>query len=119
MDFDFAIIVRYLPDLLQGVRITVISFLVALAIGLPLGMALCIMAVGKHPGLARTARVYTTVFRTIPEVVLIFWMFYCLPPLLGYNVSGLWAGSLALGLISRRPASRSTTSSWSIPCGSG
>ena len=100
MDFDFAIILRYLPDLLQGVKITVVSFLVALAIGLPLGMALCVCRVGERRGLARTAMVYTTIFRTIPEVVLIFWMFSCLPPLLGYIVSGLWAGSLALGLIS-------------------
>ncbi|ROT97685.1 amino acid ABC transporter permease [Histidinibacterium lentulum] len=100
MDFQFDIILRYLPDLLQGVRMTLIAFFTALAIGLPIGMTLCVLRVGKSRGLGRAAAVYTTVFRTIPEVVLIFWMFYCLPPLVGGTVSGLWAGSLALGLIS-------------------
>jgi hypothetical protein len=32
--------------------------------------------------------------------VLIFWMFYCLPPLLGVQVPGLLSGALALALVS-------------------
>jgi ABC-type amino acid transport system permease subunit len=46
------------------------------------------------------AQGYVAVFRAIPEMVMIFWMFYCLPPLIGFKLSGLTSGSLALGLVS-------------------
>jgi len=52
---------------------------------------------------AALARGYVTVFRTIPEIVLIFWMYYCLPPLLGVPPTpwmGILMGSLALALVS-------------------
>ncbi|WP_168771076.1 amino acid ABC transporter permease [Palleronia sediminis] len=99
MNLNFSIVWANLPALWEGVQITLVSFVIALVIGLPLGVALCGMRLRKTGFLAGTARVYVTVFRSIPEMVLIFWMFYCLPPLLGFRVSGLFSGSLALGLV--------------------
>jgi His/Glu/Gln/Arg/opine family amino acid ABC transporter permease subunit len=99
MELDFGIVLRSLPALLDGVKITVLAFLIALAIGAPLGALICAARLRETGALAAFGRGYVTIFRTIPEIVLIFWMFYCLPPLLGYSVSGLWAGSVALGLV--------------------
>lgn len=99
MDLNFDIVLQNLPALWNGVRITLSAFAISLSIGLPLGILLCGMRLRRTGWLAGFARGYITVFRTIPEMVLIFWMFYCLPPLLGFRVSGLWSGSLALGLV--------------------
>ncbi len=100
MDLDFTVVWRNLPALLEGVSITLAAFGIALAIGLPLGLLLCGIRLRRSGALARAAGVYITVFRTIPELVLIFWMFYCLPPLIDFRISGLLSGAIALGLVS-------------------
>lgn len=99
MELDWGVVWRSLPQLLEGLKLTVLSFAIALAIGAPLGMLVCAGRIREKGFAARLAGGYVTVFRTLPEIVLIFWMFYCLPPLLGYSLSGLSAGSLALGLV--------------------
>jgi His/Glu/Gln/Arg/opine family amino acid ABC transporter permease subunit len=100
MALDPNIVLRNLPALLDGAWITITAFLIALAIGAPLAALICALRLrGRGIG-AGIASGYVTVFRVIPEAVLIFWMFYCLPPLTGYQVSGLWSGSLALAFVS-------------------
>lgn len=98
MELEPGVVLRNWPELMAGVRVTLLAFAIALGIGLPLGALVC---AGRLRGgvWGRLAGGYVTVFRVIPETVLIFWMFYCLPPLLGVQVSGLWTGSLALGLV--------------------
>ena len=100
MELDPAIVLRYLPQLLDGARISVIAFALALGLGAPLAALICAGRLSGRKVLARLAGGYVTVFRVIPEAVLIFWMFYCLPPLTGYSIGGLWSGSLALALVS-------------------
>lgn len=100
MELDPGVVAQHWPALLAGARVTVIAFATALAMGLPLAALICAGRLRGRGVLARLAGGYVTVFRVIPEAVLIFWMFYCLPPLTGYQVSGLWSGSLALALVS-------------------
>lgn len=100
MDLNFGVVLANLPALWSGVLVTLAAFAIALGIGLPLGVLLCGARLGRNGILAGAAQGYVTVFRTIPEMVLIFWMFYCLPPLVGFRVSGLASGSVALGLVS-------------------
>lgn len=99
MELDWGIIGQHWPALLEGARITVIAFALSLALGLPLAALVCAGRLRGSGALAAMARGYVTLFRTIPEIVLIFWMFYCVPPLLGVNIGGLWTGSLALALV--------------------
>ena len=46
------------------------------------------------------AQRFVNVFRVIPELALIFWMYFCLPPLLGLRLSPGFCGVLALSLTS-------------------
>ncbi|MDL5201758.1 ectoine/hydroxyectoine ABC transporter permease subunit EhuC [Streptomyces sp. ALI-76-A] len=63
-------------------------------------------AVAFGIGMARTSRlwivrflsgVYVEFFRGTSALVLMFWLFFALP-LLGWQLAGIWAGTLALGL---------------------
>jgi polar amino acid transport system permease protein len=63
-------------------------------------------AVAFGIGMARTSRlwivrflsgVYVEFFRGTSALVLMFWLFFALP-LLGWQLAGMWAGTLALGL---------------------
>ncbi|PRH78886.1 ectoine/hydroxyectoine ABC transporter permease subunit EhuC [Streptomyces solincola] len=58
-------------------------------------------------GMARThcsrlvrvlATVYTEVFRGTSALILMFWLFFVVPPLLGWQLVPMWAAVLALGL---------------------
>ncbi|CAL9518050.1 Arginine transport system permease protein ArtQ [Streptomyces sp. enrichment culture] len=64
-------------------------------------------AVAFAAGIARTHRLwivrflaglYTEVFRGTSALVMIFWVFFVLPPAFGWQLVPLWAGTLALGL---------------------
>lgn len=69
--------------------------------------ALLAAAVSFVVGIARTHRLkfvrflaglYTEVFRGTSALVMIFWVFFVLPPAFGWQLVPLWAGTLALGL---------------------
>lgn len=69
--------------------------------------ALLACAVSFVVGVARTHRLwivrflagfYTEVFRGTSALVMIFWVFFVLPPAFGWQLVPMWAGTLALGL---------------------
>ncbi|MFI1165272.1 ectoine/hydroxyectoine ABC transporter permease subunit EhuC [Streptomyces sp. NPDC020801] len=69
--------------------------------------ALLATAVSFVAGVARTHRLwivrflagfYTEVFRGTSALVMIFWVFFVLPPAFGWQLVPMWAGTLALGL---------------------
>ncbi|WP_337182400.1 amino acid ABC transporter permease [Shinella sp.] len=97
--FDYQIVVAALPALLQGlvttVLVTTAAFLLATCLGSVLGAA----TLSPRRSLARGAMGFLHIARATPEMIAIFWAYYCLPILLGANLSGLTCGVLALGLI--------------------
>ncbi len=98
MEFQIDIVTRNLGPLAAGAWVTLQSFVIALAIGLPVGAGLCALRLRGGWG-GSVAQGAIVVLRVIPEAVLIFWFFYSLPPLTGLQVPGLLSGSLALGLV--------------------
>ena len=99
MDFDLGIVLRNGQPLLEGFRLTLLITLVALAIGIAGGAVVCAGRLSRRSWIRRIAGAYVTFFRTTPEMILIFWGYYCLPRILGGELSSFWTGSLALGLV--------------------
>ncbi|MEU9183161.1 ectoine/hydroxyectoine ABC transporter permease subunit EhuC [Streptomyces sp. NPDC048484] len=69
--------------------------------------ALLAAAVSFVVGVARVHRLwivrflagfYTEVFRGTSALIMIFWVFFVLPPAFGWQLVPMWAGTLALGL---------------------
>jgi His/Glu/Gln/Arg/opine family amino acid ABC transporter permease subunit len=100
MEFNLNIVWRNLDPLLLGLQTTLYVLAVSAAIAVPVAAIVCAGSLRRKGVLHGLARGFVTVFRTIPEVVLIFWVFYCLPPLTGINFPPVFAGSLALGIVS-------------------
>lgn len=94
--WDFAIVARYLPALLWGagwtLQLSVIGFLVGLLLSVPVGFS----RASERGPLSFAAGAYTEVLRTIPALVLIIWLYYCLPILFGVRLSAAWSATLAL-----------------------
>jgi polar amino acid transport system permease protein len=82
----------------EGLPETVIATIggIVLTIGLsfPAGLAL----LSGRRGVRFVSRIYVEAFRGTSEVVQLFWIFFVLPALVGFQLVPLWAGVLVLGL---------------------
>ena len=99
MEFNYRIILQNYQLLIEGCWITLEVTFVALAIGVLLGALICSIRLGDNRGLNRLAAAYVLFFRATPEMILIFWGYFCVPLIFQLKVSGLWTGSITLGLV--------------------
>jgi His/Glu/Gln/Arg/opine family amino acid ABC transporter permease subunit len=99
MSFNLAVLIGGESALLGGLAVTCLITLIALAVGLAGAVALQLLRATRSRPLAALVRGYIVFFRTTPEMVLIFWAYFCMPMALGWQVSGLAAGSVTLGLV--------------------
>ncbi|GAA4918355.1 ectoine/hydroxyectoine ABC transporter permease subunit EhuC [Streptomyces coeruleoprunus] len=83
-----------LPGIGTTLRLLVLSAALGALVAFSVGMA--------RTHRSRTVRFlagfYTEVFRGTSALVLMFWLFFVVPPLLGWQLVPLWAAVLALGL---------------------
>src|SRR5260370_7049927 len=107
---DFSIILRALPDFLDGTKNTIIYCVSSFALALLLGLVLALASGSKYTWLRGPARIYIEVIRSTPMIAQMFLMYYGLSTILfnlsnsfGWNnlavyVNGWTAGIAALVL---------------------
>lgn len=86
-----------LPPLLQGAWVTLYLALSSTLLGGVLAFAAGIGKLSRFWPLRVLSTVYSEIFRGIPLLVTMFWIFFALP-LIGFSLPPLTAGILALGL---------------------
>lgn len=72
----FAVTLDWLPMLLQGALMTMKISFGAFAIGLFIGLIVALVKLKAAPGWVRLVNTYTTVCRSVPELLLILLLFY-------------------------------------------
>ena len=85
-DFDFEVITRSLPYLVQGMKYTLTLTLTAMTGGIIFGSLLAIARLSSIKPLTVAATIYVNLMRSVPLVLVIFW-FYFLVPLLAQWVT--------------------------------
>tara|TARA_B100000780_G_scaffold54955_1_gene34448 strand:+ start:362 stop:952 length:591 start_codon:yes stop_codon:yes gene_type:complete len=70
----------------------------AIAISMVVGLAVALPGMSSSKGWRRFNRVYVEVVRAVPILVLILWVYYGLPQLMGISIGVFGAGVLALAL---------------------
>jgi His/Glu/Gln/Arg/opine family amino acid ABC transporter permease subunit len=98
MHFDTHTIIQHLPELLQGVQLTMLLVLTSLAIGVVLGLVACLGKLLERGLLCWIASVYVMVMRGIPEMVVMFWIYYCGPLILNTRLSSFSAATASMSL---------------------
>lgn len=96
--WDFGVVVRYLPLLLEGLVQTLRLSATAIAGGLAIGLGLALMRLSGRRWLAWPAVAVIEFFRATPPLVHLFWVFYALPVLAGINLSPFVAAAVALSV---------------------
>lgn len=97
MTFDPTTLAPYMGDLAAGARLTALACALALAGGLALGLVAALMRTAASPLARRAAGVYVDVFRNVPFIVQLFFLFYGLPEI-GVELGAFATGVLALSL---------------------
>jgi polar amino acid transport system permease protein/putative glutamine transport system permease protein len=97
LTFDPTLLAPYLPDLAAGARLTALACALALAGGLALGVIVALLRASAAPLTRRLADIYVDIFRNVPFIVQLFFLFYGLPEL-GIELNAFSTGVLALSL---------------------
>ena len=84
--------------LVSGLRYTLQLSMMAILLSIVLGLLVSLMTLTKHSFLKNVNRVYVEIFRSIPILVMLLWIYYGLPPALGIQLDVIWAGVIALAL---------------------
>jgi polar amino acid transport system permease protein len=97
-EWNFAIVLQYLPKILEGGVHTLALAGASIAIAGPIGILLGIVRQRRVPFLAPLAVIYIDFFRTSVALVLICWCYYALPVLIGVNLNTFTAVTIAISL---------------------
>jgi His/Glu/Gln/Arg/opine family amino acid ABC transporter permease subunit len=89
---------RNLVFLLSGAGYTVALTLIAIVVSVVLGLVVALLGLSKRKLLIRTNRAYVELFRAVPMLVMILWVYYGLPVVLGISLGPFAAGIVALAL---------------------
>ncbi|PWD84684.1 arginine ABC transporter permease ArtQ [Ignatzschineria indica] len=97
-------IIKYGPSLLEGFFITIALGLLSFIIAVILGFGSALLALSKHRLLRSISKIYTTIIRGIPDIVLIFLIFFGLQELMNQltellNLSPIFLDPFVSGII--------------------
>lgn len=94
--FDVAF--ENLPILLSGLGMTCLLTVLAMSIGIVVGLMVALMRLSRLRVVKAPAYAFTEVFRTTPLLVQIVWVYSVLPITFGITLSPFMSGLTALGL---------------------
>jgi polar amino acid transport system permease protein len=96
--WDFTVVWRNSHLLLWGLLGTLKVTAAALALGLPLGLAVALMRLSRARAVSLPAGVFVEFFRRTPPLVQLFWCFFALPILIGVRVDSFQAAVMTLSI---------------------
>jgi His/Glu/Gln/Arg/opine family amino acid ABC transporter permease subunit len=85
------VILKNLPFLLMGLRLTIEIALLSIAGGTLLGLAIGVLRYLRVPVIAQSLDLYVVFMRGTPLLVVLFICYFGLPALFGYKTSAYWA----------------------------
>ena len=81
---DFSQIIPALPDLMDGMWLTLKLMVMAVVGGVALGTVLALLRLSSNPLLSGLAKAYVNVFRSVPLLLVIIWFYLAVPMLLNW-----------------------------------
>ena len=84
--------------LLEGLWLTVGLAMASIVISISVGLMVALPGLAKNRLLRSFNRVYVETFRSVPTLVMVLWVYYGLPVVLGISLAPFAAGVLALSI---------------------
>lgn len=84
--FDWGVIVRALPFLWEGMKVSLMLTAAGIAGGLVFGTVLAIMRLSPLRPLAALGALYVNTFRSLPLILVLFWFYFLMPLAVGHPI---------------------------------
>ena len=98
MEWQFDIVFKHFPFLLDGIKWTVTVSIAGMLSGLVLGLLVALVRMSPYRILQFLSGLYIDIFRSTPLLAQLVWIYFALPILTGIRLGPLQAGILALCL---------------------
>lgn len=98
MDFDFDVIRRNVPVLVDGMVTTLQLTGLALVLGMAWGSALAVARLAPSRMLSWLAASYVNTIRAVPLIMVIFWIYFLLPLISGRQIGAFYSVLVAFVL---------------------
>ena len=96
--FNPAILVRAMPLLLNGLTTTILLGLASIAVGMALGLVVCILRLYAPLPVRLAATAFIDAFRALPILVVLILIYYALP-FVGVRLSSFASATIGLSLV--------------------
>jgi His/Glu/Gln/Arg/opine family amino acid ABC transporter permease subunit len=97
-EFAWGVVLEYKDWLWTGVIITLQVSLTSMAFAMVLGLLVAMMRMSQIWAVRTFASLYISIFRAIPPLVFILWMYYGVTLVTGLNIEAFWSGVICLTL---------------------
>jgi polar amino acid transport system permease protein len=97
-EWNWQIISLYKVVFIQGALVTIGLTFFTVILGTILGVAFAFLKKSRNPIFSFIAKIYIEIFRAIPIIVLLIWIFYVVPILLDWRISAFVAAVIALSM---------------------
>ncbi len=94
-DFDWAVIGRALPFLVDGMGMTLQLTVIAIFGGIFFGTLLALLRISPFRPISFVAGSYVNFFRSMPLILVIFWFYFLVPQILGRPIGGFYSVLIA------------------------
>ena len=98
MELDFSILLKFTDALALGLWTTLKLTVLCVVLGTSLGFLIGLARASQNALIRVPASVFVEFFRGTPVLIQLFWIFFCLPLLLGVELSNLVSATIALTL---------------------
>lgn len=98
MTLDFSILGRFVDALALGLWTTIRLTLLCVVLGTTLGFVIGLLRSGTNRIVRVALGFYVELFRGTPVLIQLFWIFFCLPLILGVELSNFVSATIALTL---------------------
>lgn len=97
-EFDFGLILRTYPVLLQGLLVTLELWAPCFIAGLVLGLVVALGRLSRNGAVRAASLGYIELFRDTPVLIQLIWFFYAFPIIIGVQLSPFLAACIGLTL---------------------
>lgn len=98
MTWDWGNAAAAFPLLLQGLVVTFEATILGSALAFVLGLILTLLRLSRIPVLSQAVWAFVEFVRDTPLLVQLYFVFFALPPLVGFKLSALVTGVITLGV---------------------
>lgn len=98
MELDFSVLLKFWDALAIGLLMTLKLTALCVLLGTSLGFLVGLARASEHALIRVPATLFVEFFRGTPVLIQLFWIFFCLPLILGVELSNLVSAAIALTL---------------------